>query len=272
MKIVLKSGMTIPSIGLGTDGIAQNNVTATIETAIQIGYELIDTATGYENHKQITLALKKANRDKIFVCTKFHEGDIATHKTAKNIVDHMLSELGVDYIDLLLIHNPSVPNFSAVFKDMILLKKSGKLKSLGVSNFAIKHLLTMENAFEHLDVNQVEFHPLLNQIELYKFCKRHHIHIMAYRPFAFGSQDLLNNLTITKIANDHKKSNAQIILKWLTQYGFTAIPRARNERHLKDNLAIVDFELSIEEIEAVNDLNQNLRTCTGFWADFDDKT
>ena len=215
--------------------------------------------------------MKLQNKTQPLICTKFNNGDLITHGTVAKVVDKILFELGIKHIDFLLIHNPKVENFQRVFKELIELKKIEKIKSIGVSNFTIKHLNQLQDVIEHVDINEIELHPLLTQTELTEYCKKHNITIIAYRPFGNGSREIFENETLKKIAEKNKKTITQIILSWLIQQGHIAIPKASSELHLKENIDVFDFSLSESEIIEINSLNKGLRTCTGPWAEFDDE-
>ncbi len=268
--ITLKSGVQIPQIGLGTFDIAKENINDVISTACHLGYQLLDTATGYQNHLQLASALQSLKTKHPLICTKFNNGDLAKHKTVEKMVDSILQELEIKHIDFLLIHNPKVENFPHVFKELIALKKNNIIRSLGVSNFTIKHLNKLQDMIEHVDINEIELHPLLTQPELIQHCKNVDIKIIAYRPFGYGSREVLENTTLKDIAKKHDKSLPQIILRWLIQHGHVAIPKASSATHLKQNIDIFDFSLSESEMVEINALNKGLRTCTGSWAEFND--
>ena len=269
-KITLKSGIQIPAIGLGTFNIANENFNRIIHTACDLGYQLFDTATGYENHPQLAAALNSQKAINPMICTKFNNGDLIRHKTIEKVISHILDELEIQHIDFLLLHNTKIDNFTRVFKDLISLKKSGIIKSIGVSNFTIKHLDQLEDVIEHVDINQIELHPFLTQEKLIQHCKERDIKIIAYRPFGFGSSDLFNNGTLKTIAEKHRKTTAHVILRWLLQKGCFVIPKASNAARLKENIDIFDFILSEDDTSKINSLDKGMRTCTGPWADFDE--
>jgi len=272
--ITLKSGMIIPSIGLGTLGLTDEASIKTVQDAIDMGYQFIDTAIAYNNHTIIGKALEKYDRKNIIICSKIN-GDSVKVASVESIVDKMLAELKTSYIDMVLIHSPLVPeveNFPQVLSELIKLKKAGKIKSIGVSNFEIRHLEMVRDQLEHIDVNQVEFHPYLYQKDLFEYCKAHNIHIMGYRPFGKGKIDVLQNPELQKMAEEHKSSVSKVILRSMVQGGHSAIVKASSKQHMEDNRKIYDFKLSDKEMSDIQALNKGLRTCSGTkWFDFDEK-
>lgn len=268
-EIKLKSGTALPTFGIGTDGFSdESELLTNLEEAYHLGVELIDTATGYQNHPTITKFLNKHKRENFFICTKFNNGDLLQNENIVDTVNKILQDLNTEYIDLLLIHNPAVENFPRVFEELIQLKESGKIKSLGVSNFTEKHLRQLGNNISHVDVNQVEFHPFLYQKNLFEFCKSNGITLMASRPFCKG--EALVNDTIQNIASNHNKRPSQVVLRWLHQQGIVPIPKSSDKEHLEENINFQDFTLTDEEMKSIANLNKCYRTCVGPWSDFDD--
>lgn len=269
--ITLKSGVQIPVIGFGTDNIPVASFENIIQAAYKAGYQFFDTATAYQNHQKLAKAFSLGVKENPLICTKFNNGDLVQHKTVEAVVENILSELKINYIGCLLLHNPKVSDFQGVFKKLILLKERGIIKSIGVSNFTLKHFSQLMDVISHVDINEIEFHPYLTQPDLISFCAQYNIKIVAYRPFAFGSPELLNECVLKDIAKNHSKTVSQVILRWVIQQGHCVIPKASSEVHLKENLNIFDFKLAVDEMNKINKLNKHLRTCSGPWADFDDE-
>lgn len=267
--VTLKSGVKIPKLGLGTDNISAPILESVIQKACESGYSLFDTATGYQNYAQLMLALKKYHSHAL-TCIKINNGDLLYHKTIEVVIENILQTSHKPHIDYLLLHNSKIENYPNVFQKLVRLKKQNIIKSIGVSNFTMTHFSKLLDVIEHIDINQVELHPLLTQSQLITFCEKQAITIMAYRPFAHGAPALLENNTLKNIASKYNKQVSQIILRWLIQQGHCVIPKASNETHLKQNINIFDFKLIDEDISKVNTLNSNMRTCTGPWAEFDD--
>lgn len=257
MRFILKSGISIPALGLGTYKLTGEAASKIAITAFNKGCQLIDTATAYNNHKDIARALVNFKRSDIFICTKINEHDL--HKSStEDVCDKILQELNISYIDTILLHSP-FKNYALHLQKLIDIKKSGKIRSVGVSNFDISHLENIKELLTHIDINQIEFHPYLNQIDLSQYCLKHKIHIMAYRPFA--KDNFLNDATLIHIAKLYQKSVRQIALRWLVQKGISVIPKTSNDIHLLDNINIFDFVLKDDHLAMIDSLNQNLKTC-----------
>jgi len=265
--ITLKSGLVIPRLGLGTYGLSGESGVASIQTALELGYRFIDTATGYKNHATIAAAIKNFPRKDIIICTKINNDDLKNH-SVDEVVKNILKELETHYIDIVLIHNATVANFSKVIDELIVLKRKGKLLSIGVSNFTIRHLESIRDKFPHIDMNQIELHPYLYQEKLNAYCQHNNIHVMSYRAFAKGKLDLFKDLELMKIAKHHVKPVSQVILRSIMQLGHATVAKANSEKNLKDNQMALDFDLTQKDLVTIVSLNKNQRTCTGPWADF----
>ncbi len=264
--LTLKNGVKMPMFGLGTDGVT--HISKPIAEAIHLGYRLIDTASAYGNHQELGKAIKEINRAELFICTKINNGDLI-NATPAQAVNKILAELDTPYIDLLLIHSPSVHAFPAVINALITLKQQGKVKSIGVSNFMIKHLERLNSMIEHIDVNQMECHPYLFQTELIRYCQNNNITVMAYRPFGEGifAQDKV----LQQIAASYKTTLQQISLSWLMQMEMPVVARSNSAVRLAENLQALALSLSTADMEKIKRLNKNMRTCTGSWADFEEE-
>lgn len=259
-SIILNTGYLIPLLGLGTYKLGYE----TISKALNVGYRHFDTATGYKNHRIIGKAIAPYKRAEIFITTKINPSDIE-NRTVAQVVDTILAELNTSYIDLLLVHSPNLPLIKTVL-EMKDVQASGKVRTIGVSNCTIHHLQDLLDAGIKISVNQVEFHPYLNQQELLNFCKKNNIILMGYRPLVKGM--ITQDAVLASIAQNHFKSQAQIALRWAIQKGIPIIPRADKEEHLQANMALFDFELTETEMYFIDGLNRNERTCTGPWAQF----
>lgn len=255
--------MDLPFVGLGTWLLKGKECTNTVKEALHIGYRHIDTAYAYENHKAIKEGIKDFPREELFITTKLALEQV-DFKTVKNSVekacDAALSELGLDYIDLYLIHWPDheLPHH-LVFQEMQILKEKQKVKFIGVSNFTIHHLQEYEKLKLHPSVNQVEFHPYLYQQELLQYCQAHGIRIVSYRPFGKGK--LLTVPLLQEISLQYNKTASQVILRWLIQKKIPVIPKAASGKHLKENLDVFDFVLTNTDVAKIDALNKNIRFC-----------
>src|SRR3989344_8349658 len=269
-SIKLSSGHEMPVLGLGTWQMKGKECKEAVKAAIKLGYNHIDTAYVYDNQKKIAQAIKKSKleRNKLFITSKVWTEDLKYEDFLKQ-AEIILKELQLDYLDLLLIHWPNRNiSMEESFKAFKTLHKQGKVKSIGVSNFTINHLKkAIKVSSLPISVNQVEFNPYLNQDELLKFCKKNNIVITAYCPLSRGN--LLEDPVLKEIAEIHKKTPAQITLRWIIQKEMIAIPKSRNESRIKENMEIFNFKLTDEEITKINKLNKDLRNCNPGFAEFD---
>lgn len=191
-----------------------------------------------------------------------------TVKATLEEIEQMLKELNTSYLDLLLLHFPirDLP-MKEIFKGMREAKNSGKVRAIGVSNCTIHHLQDIFSwGFDDIEVNQVEFHPLLNQEKLLRFCQTHHIHLQAYRPF--GKGELISYPLLVDMAKKYKKTPSQLILRWLIEKKISTIPKASSNAHLKENIDL-DFPLEDTDYDKIESMNQNQRYCSSDNFDFD---
>jgi diketogulonate reductase-like aldo/keto reductase len=266
-QIKYHSGLLMPTLGLGTFQLQGSLATHTILKAYEIGYRLIDTATNYNNHLDIALAIKKLPRDLLRIGSKISKNDIEMYGATKTC-EMILSQLQTSYLDILYLHHPKIGLLADIMPQMVALKEKGLIRSIGISNFSRIHMLEIEDFLSFIDVNQIEVHPLLSQPSLYEFCHSHNIKIMAYRPFA--DNRLAMNKTLLGIANKYKKPWRQIVLRWLLQSNMQVICKASSLQHLQENFSIFDFELSQEDKISLTNLNQNIFTCTSEYIDYSD--
>lgn len=256
----LHNGVEMPWFGLGVFKVKEGSeVVSAVKAAINNGYRSIDTAAIYQNEEGVGQALKEVDvpREQLFITSKVWNADQG-YETTLQAFDTSLSKLGLDYLDLYLIHWPVKGKYKDTWKALEQLYKEGRVRAIGVSNFHVHHL---EDLLEEAEikpmVNQVEYHPHLTQEELHQFCKKEGIQLEAWSPLKQG--ELLTEPTIVKMAERHQKSPAQIILRWDLQNEVVTIPKSINEKRIIENAAIFDFELSNEEMEQLNSLNKNER-------------
>jgi diketogulonate reductase-like aldo/keto reductase len=255
-------GREIPLIGFGTWELSPNNIAKkAVKTALEIGYRLIDTAKIYENEECIGEAIRqsKVNRQHIFVTTKLWNDDHGYKSTIAACLAS-LERLGLDYIDLYLIHWPVTSRRLESWRAMVDLQKRGLVRHIGVSNFTDRHLEEIINNFNtHPDVNQVEFHPFiyLQQKQLLAFCKKHGIVIEAYSPLVRLNRGI--NPVIMEIASKIKKTPSQVVLRWCIQHGTVPLPRSQNPEHIKNNLEVFDFELDEVAMQSLDCLSDGIR-------------
>jgi len=262
--VTLHNGVKMPGFGLGVFKVEEGpELVNAVKIAIKHGYRSIDTAAIYGNEEGvgqgIRQGLKEAgiSRENVFVTSKIWNSDLGYEATSA-AYETSLKKLGLDYLDLYLIHWPVEGKYKEAWRALETLYKEGKVKAIGVSNFQVHHLKDlMEDAEIKPVINQVEYHPRLTQKELQAFCEKHHIQLEAWSPLMQG--ELLNNEVLTEIANKHNKSVAQVILRWDVQNGIITIPKSTKEHRIVENASIFYFELTKEEIERIDELNQNHR-------------
>jgi 2,5-diketo-D-gluconate reductase B len=249
----LKDGTEIPLIGFGTWQLEGDTCYHAVKTALELGYRHVDTAYIYYNHQAVARAIGGFNRDDLFLTTKIWREHLDPDKV-EFATDLILRQLGVDYVDLMLIHWPdnNVKMYETIGK-MTEMKKKGKVKSIGVSNFTINHLKDLLKNGVDVSVNQVEFHPYLNQKELLNFCNENKIALTAYSPLARG--EVLKDSELIEIGKKYLKNPAQVTLRWILQKEMIAIPKASSKEHIKENFEIFDFELSDEDMSIIDGLH-----------------
>lgn len=262
--VTLHNGVKMPWLGLGVFKVEEGpELVNAVKTAIVKGYRSIDTAAIYGNEEGvgegIRQGLKEAglSREDIFVTSKVWNADLGYEETLA-AYETSLQKLGLEYLDLYLIHWPVEGKYKEAWKALETLYKEEKVRAVGVSNFQIHHL---EDLMKDGDVkpviNQVEYHPRLTQKELHAFCQKHNIQLEAWSPLMQG--ELLDNDVLKGIAEKHGKSVAQIILRWDLQNGVVTIPKSTKEHRIVENSSLFDFELDAEDVSKIDGLNQNHR-------------
>ncbi len=220
--------------------------------AIASGYRLIDTAAAYMNEEAVGKAIKKCGvpRDNLFITTKLWVQD-ASYEKAKLAIQTSLDKLGLDYLDLYLIHQP-MGDYYGAYRAMEEAYKDGKLKAIGVCNFYSERLADLcLNAEIRPAVDQVELHPFFQQEYALKIMKEYNVHPEAWGPFAEGNHGIFTNEILTKIADKYGKSAAQVVLRWNVQRGVTVIPKSIHKNRMEQNFDIWDFELSKEDMDEI---------------------
>jgi diketogulonate reductase-like aldo/keto reductase len=228
-----------------------------VREALKMGYRLIDTANAYVNERAVGRGMKdsKVKREEIFLSTKLWPSEYEN----PNAVDETLNRLGVDYVDLLYIHQPA-GNWLAGYRQLEKAYKEGKAKSIGISNFEGKYIEELETKWEIApQFIQVEAHPYFTQKELRKTLDMYGIKLMSWYPLGHGDKSLINEPVFSELGKKYGKSPAQIILRWHTLMGFVVIPGSKNVDHIKDNLNILDFKLTDEEMAMIAKLDKNER-------------
>lgn len=258
----LNNQLTIPQIGFGVWQIPDDEAEEVVGQAIETGYRLIDTATIYNNESGVGKAIAQSNisREDLFITTKVWNTHHGYDKTLLAFEESM-ERLKVDYVDLYLVHWPA-PRFDAyveTYKALEQLYKSGRTKAIGVCNFEIEHLQRIMDECDIVPaINQIECHPYLQQKELKEFCHKHNITVEAYSPLMNGTS-VLKDPVIKDIAEKHKKTAAQIILRWHLQSDVVLIPKTVTHSRMQENINILDFELSASDMNAINLLDRNER-------------
>jgi diketogulonate reductase-like aldo/keto reductase len=283
-QLKLNDGYVIPQLGLGVWQTRSGQACEqAVLAALEAGYRHIDTAAIYGNEESVGAALRKSGirRDKIFLTTKLWNAD---HGDPERALDESLRKLGVDYVDLYLIHFP-VPERESSWRVLESLKARGRARSIGVSNFTVRHLHALLAPTGTVPaVNQVEFHPFLYQKDLLDFCNAHGIIVEAYSPLTHGKR--LDDPKLVAVAKKYSKtgrlpsarwsklplmravsrgleirSTAQILIRWALQHGLVVIPKSTRRSRILENADVYDFTISAEDMGTLNGFNENLRTC-----------
>ncbi|WP_172253772.1 aldo/keto reductase [Saccharibacillus deserti] len=260
-KVKLNNGVEMPWFGLGVWQVQDGEEAKdSVKAAIKAGYIGIDTAAAYKNEKSVGEAIREsgANRDDLFITSKVWNGDQGYEETLAAF-DATMEKLGLDVLDLYLIHWPVQGKYKDTWRAMEKLYKDGRIRSIGVSNFQPHHLDDLLADAEVVPaVNQVEFHPLLTQNELLNYCAQKGIQVEAWSPLARGL--LFDNEVVTGLGDKYGKSPAQILLRWVLDKGVVVLTRSVKESRIIENADLFDFTLTPEDVTALEALNKNQRT------------
>ena len=257
--IRLNNGVEMPTLGFGVFQIS-NPVQArkVVTEALAVGYRLIDTAAAYQNEAAVGKAIKDSSvkRENIFVTSKLWVADF-NYKRAKAGIDASLQRLGLDYLDLYLLHQPYGDVIGA-WRALEEAQKEGKIRAIGVSNFFADQVKNLELTTNIKPaVNQIEINPWHQQRAAVQFLQDEGIQAEAWAPFAEGKHNLFTNPTIAAIAAKYDKTNSQVILRWLLQRGIIAIPKSIHQDLMVENIAVFDFTLSPTDMQAISALDTN---------------
>ncbi|MDD1367410.1 aldo/keto reductase [Bacillus sp. MHSD_36] len=263
-KAVLNNGVEMPWFGLGVFKVEEGpELVEAVKSAIKAGYRSIDTAAIYGNEKAVGEGIRAGieatgiAREELFITSKVWNADQG-YETTIAAYEESLKKLGLDYLDLYLVHWPSEGKYKDTWRALETLYKEKRVRAIGVSNFQIHHLQdVMKDAEIKPMINQVEYHPRLTQKELQAFCKEQGIQMEAWSPLMQGQ--LLDNETLQAIAEKHGKTTAQVILRWDLQNGVITIPKSTKEHRIIANADVFNFELTKEDMEKIDALNQNHR-------------
>ncbi|WP_419882856.1 aldo/keto reductase [Peribacillus sp. B-H-3] len=263
-RVTLNNGTKMPWFGLGVFKVEEGpELVEAVKTAIKHGYRSIDTAAIYGNEEGVGQGIREGmkeagiTREELFVTSKVWNSDLG-YETAIAAYELSLKKLGLEYLDLYLIHWPVEGKYKDAWKGLEKLYQDGKVKAIGVSNFQVHHLKDlMEDAQVKPVVNQVELHPHLTQEEVRAYCKEQGIQVEAWSPLMQGQ--LLDHPVLDEIAKKHNKTIAQVILRWDLQHEVITIPKSVKEQRIIGNAQVFDFELIEEEMVKIDELNQNKR-------------
>jgi diketogulonate reductase-like aldo/keto reductase len=260
-KAVLNNGVGMPYFGFGTFRLESGlECQRAVNWALEAGIRLVDTAMIYDNEVDVGLAVKKSGvpREEIFVTTKLWTTDFGFDKSIK-ACNASLKRLGLDYVDLYLIHWPEGVLRGESWKALEKLYRDGKCKAIGVSNYAIRHLEELLGFSDIIPaVNQVEFNPYLYQKELLDYCRKHKIQLEAYRSLLKGLK--MEDERLVEIASKYYKTPAQILLRWALQHEVAVIPKSKSKERILENASLFDFNISQKDMKALDSFNENYRT------------
>lgn len=256
-EVRLNNGVMMPSVGFGVYQIDKNETKAAVFEALEVGYRMIDTAASYFNEREVGEAIRESGlpRESVYVTSKLWVQDYE-YDDALRAFDRSLSELGLDYIDLYLLHKP-YGNYYAAWRALERLHKEGRIRAIGVTSFSNERL---QDLFLHNEikpaVNQIDTHPFQQQKDANAFLKAEGIVHEAWAPFAEGQKGIFTNSVLTEIAASHCKSVAAVILRWLNQRGVVVIPKSIRADRIRENFNIFDFRLSDAEMAAISALDE----------------
>jgi len=253
----LNDGRTMPQFGLGVWQVPDDQAPDVVQHAIQVGYRLVDTAAVYGNEEGVGKALAAAGvaREKLFITTKLANPDHGFDETLRAF-DRSLARLGLDYVDLYLIHwpRPTLNRYVETWRAFIRLREEGRVRSIGVSNFTIPHLQRVISETGIVPVvNQIELHPKFQQKDMRAFHTRHGIVTQSWSPLGRGR--VTDDATITELAAKYNKTWAQIIIRWHLDSGLAVIPRSVSPERIRQNIDVFDFQLTPEDIARIDDLD-----------------
>jgi 2,5-diketo-D-gluconate reductase A len=256
--MALANGVQMPQLGLGTWPMNDAEAAVTVAAALDMGYRLIDTAENYENERGVGEGIRKSSvrREDVFVTTKFNRKWHSV-QGAREACLASLERMGLDYIDLLLIHwpNPDQDRYVEAYEGLVRLQQEGLVRAIGTSNFKPAHL---QRLFDHgycPALNQIQLDPYHARDDLVALHREKGIVTESWRPLGFGST-MLEDPVIVEIANRHGRTPAQIVLRWAVQQGFATAPKSSNPQRMAQNLAVFDFALSESELQALSALKR----------------
>lgn len=255
-EVTLNNGVKMPILGFGTLYLTDSLGINSVAKAIALGYRFFDTATIYGNEEAVGDGIKMSgiDRKKLFISTKLWSTDMGYEKT-KKAFNESLKKLGVDYVDMYLIHRPN-GDIMGSWRAMEELYKAGKIKAIGVSNFDSTQLADLISKAEIKPaINQIEINPYFQETKLVDIIKKKGVQVESWASFAEGRNGLFTNKILVQIGKKYNKTAAQVTLRWLVQQGIVVIPRSSNPAHMKENLNIFDFKLSKDDMDKIAKLD-----------------
>ncbi|MBR7041064.1 MAG: aldo/keto reductase [Clostridia bacterium] len=255
--IILNNGIECPTVGIGTFMLSPADAENSVREALKMGYSLVDTANAYVNERAVGRGIRQSGleRGQVFLSTKLWPSEYEN----PNAVDETLERLGADYLDLLYIHQPA-GNWLNGYRQLEKAYKEGKVRSIGISNFEGKYLEELKTKWEIApQFMQAEAHPYFTQAELRETLDQYGIKLMSWYPLGHGDKRLINEPVFARLGQKYGKTPAQVILRWHTRMGFAVIPGSKNVDHIKDNLDILDFTLTDEEMSEIAKLDKGVR-------------
>jgi 2,5-diketo-D-gluconate reductase A len=257
LKVVLNNGVEMPILGFGVYQINDlEECERSVYDALSTGYRLIDTAAAYQNEEAVGRAIKQSGvpREELFITTKLWIQD-AGFESTKEAFGRSLKRLGLDYLDLYLIHQPYGDVYGS-WRAMEELYQEGRTRAIGVSNFQPDRVMDLILHNEVVPaVNQIETHPFHQQVDVQKFLQEQGVQIESWGPFAEGRNNLFRNELLLSVGGKYKKSVAQVVLRWLIQRGVVVIPKSVRKERIAENFNVFDFELSGEDMDAIATLD-----------------
>ena len=253
----LNNGVACPAVGIGTFTLTPAQAENSVREALTMGYSLVDTANAYVNERAVGRGIRESGvkREEVFLSTKLWPSEYENPAA----VDETLKRLGTDYVDLLYIHQPA-GNWLAGYRQLEKAYREGKARAIGISNFEGTYLSQLEQQWEIVpQFIQVEAHPYFTQTELRQTLDKYGIRLMSWYPLGHGDKALLREPVFAELGRKYGKSPAQIILRWHTQMGFAVIPGSKSAEHIRENLHILDFRLTEEEMARIARLDRGER-------------
>lgn len=269
--VTLNNGIKMPMVGFGVFQIKDHDeCVRVVLDAIEVGYRLIDTAQSYGNEEAVGEAIQKTNvpRNELFITTKIWISNYG-YENAKVSIEESLEKMQLDYLDLVLLHQP-FKDYHGAYKALIDLYHEGKIKAIGVSNFYPDRLVDLCLDTDVIPaINQVEVNPLHQQNQALEYNQKYDVQLEAWAPFAEGKNGIFTNATLSEIAQKHQKSIGQVILRWLVQRGIVPLAKTVRKERMLENINIFDFELTEEDMQTIANMNKDT---SSFFSHYDPAT